>query len=169
MPDVRRAVRTDAQVRRVAVEAGGAGPRAAGVELLSSERLTARREVILAAGAIGSPQILQLSGVGPGALLQRHGVDVVHDLPGVGENLYDHLQIRSIYRVKNTVTLNRRANSLFGKAAMGLEYPLFRAGPLTPAPTARRIRRAAASRGLRAGLLPAPATQRFVCSRTETL
>lgn len=128
-------VRTDAQVRRVVVERGDAGPRATGVELLTGERLPARREVILAAGAIGSPQILQLSGVGPGSLLQRHGVAVVHDLPGVGENLHDHLQIRTIYKVRNTVTLNRRVNSLFGKAAMGIEYLLFKTGPLTMPPS----------------------------------
>ena len=74
-------VRTDAQVRRVAVESGDGRPRATGVELLDTEMLGARREVILAAGSIGSPQILQLSGVGPGALLQQRGIDVVHDLP----------------------------------------------------------------------------------------
>ena len=128
-------VRTDAQVRRVVVERGDAGPRAAEVELLTGERLPARREVILAAGAIGSPQILQLSGIGPGALLRERGVEVVHDLPGVGENLHDHLQIRTIYKVRNTVTLNRRVNSLFGKAAMGLEYLLFKTGPLTMPPS----------------------------------
>ena len=128
-------VRTDAQVRRIAVDAGDAGPRATGIELVTGERLAARREVILAAGAIGSPQILQLSGIGPGALLQAHDIDVVHDLAGVGENLHDHLQVRTIYKVKNTVTLNRRVNSLFGKAAMGLEYLLFKTGPLTMPPS----------------------------------
>ena len=129
-------VRTGAQVRRIAVESGDAGPRATAVELLGSgERLAARREVILAAGAIGSPQILQLSGIGPGALLQAHGIEVVHDLAGVGENLHDHLQIRNIYKVKNTVTLNVRVNSLLGQAAMGLEYLLFKTGPLTMPPS----------------------------------
>ena len=128
-------VRTDAQVRCLTVEAGDAGPRATGVELVTGERLTARREVILAAGAIGSPQILQLSGIGPGTLLRQHGIEVVHDLAGVGENLHDHLQIRSIYKVKNTVTLNQRVNSLFGKTAMGLEYLLFKTGPLTMPPS----------------------------------
>ena len=128
-------VRTDAQVRRLAIEPGDAGPRATGVELVTGELLAARREVILAAGAIGSPQILQLSGIGPSALLQRHGIEVVHDLAGVGENLHDHLQIRSIYKVQNTVTLNQRVNSLFGKAAMGLEYLLFKTGPLTMPPS----------------------------------
>ena len=128
-------VRTDAQVRRLAVETSDAGPHATGVELVTGERLAARREVILAAGAIGSPQILQLSGIGPGTLLQGHGIEVVHDLAGVGENLHDHLQIRSIYKVKNTVTLNQRVNSPFGKAAMGLEYLLFKTGPLTMPPS----------------------------------
>ena len=128
-------VRTGAQVRRIAVEPGDAGPRATGIELVTGERIEARREVILAAGAIGSPQILQLSGIGPGALLQAHGIDVVHDLAGVGENLHDHLQIRTIYKVENTVTLNLRVNSLFGKAAMGLEYLLFKTGPLTMPPS----------------------------------
>ncbi len=97
--------------------------------------MTARREVVLAAGAIGSPQILQLSGIGPGALLQAHGIPVLHALPGVGENLHDHLQIRLMYKVRNTRTLNERANSLLGKAMMGLEYLLFRTGPLTMPPS----------------------------------
>ena len=129
-------VRTDAQVRRIAVERSDAGPRATGVELVGSgEKLAARRAVLLAAGAIGSPQILQLSGIGPGALLRAHGIEVAHDLPGVGENLHDHLQVRSIYKVKNTVTLNQRVNSLVGKAAMGLEYLFFKTGPLTMPPS----------------------------------
>ncbi len=92
-------------------------------------------EVILAAGSIGSPQILQLSGIGAGGMLSSLGIDPVHDLPGVGENLQDHLQIRTVFKVKNTVTLNQRANSLFGKAGMALEYVLFRKGPLTMAPS----------------------------------
>ena len=95
----------------------------------------AKRETILAAGSIGSPQILQLSGIGPGSLLQARGIDVVHDLPGVGENLHDHLQIRMQYKLRNARTLNERANSLWGKAAMGLEYLLFRTGPLTMPPS----------------------------------
>ena len=122
---------TGAQVRRITVESGDGGPRATEIELVTGERIEARRGVILAAGAVGSPQILQLSGIGPGALLQQHGIEVVHDLPGVGENLHDHLQIRTIYKVQNTVTLNVRVNSLFGKAAMGLEYLLFKTGPMT--------------------------------------
>ena len=70
-------VRTNAQVRRITVDSADAGPRATGIELVTGERLAARREVILAAGAIGSPQILQLSGIGPGALLKAHGIEVV--------------------------------------------------------------------------------------------
>ena len=128
-------VRTHAQVERVTIETDDTGKRATGVTLVGGESLRARREVILAAGAIGSPQILQLSGVGPGALLQQQGLDVVHELPGVGENLHDHLQIRTIFKVKNTVTLNQRVNSLVGKAAMGLEYLFFKTGPLTMPPS----------------------------------
>ena len=131
-------VRTNAQVRRVvtqANQASGAGRRAIGIELLGGEVLNARREVILAAGSIGSPQILQLSGIGPSELLRQHGVEVVHDLPGVGENLQDHLQIRTIFKVNHTVTLNQRVNSPFGKALMGLEYLFFKTGPLTMPPS----------------------------------
>jgi choline dehydrogenase len=95
----------------------------------------ARRETILAAGAIGSPQLLQLSGIGPGELLKKTQIDVIHDLPGVGENLHDHLQIRMQYKVKNVRTLNAIANSLWGKAAMALEYFVFRTGPLTMPPS----------------------------------
>ena len=94
-----------------------------------------KAETILAAGAIGSPQLLQLSGVGPSSHLQKHQIPLVHDLPGVGENLQDHLQIRMQYKVKNVKTLNGIANSWFGKAAMGLEYLLFRTGPLTMPPS----------------------------------
>jgi choline dehydrogenase len=92
-------------------------------------------EVILAAGAIGSPQLLQVSGIGPAELLRTHGIAVRHDLPGVGENLQDHLQIRTVYKVANTVTLNERANRLLGRVGMGLEYFLLRRGPLTMAPS----------------------------------
>jgi len=92
-------------------------------------------ELILAAGSIGSPHLLQVSGVGPGGLLREKGVEVLHDLPGVGGNLQDHLQLRLIFKVANTVTLNQRANSLIGKAMMGLEYALLRRGPLTMAPS----------------------------------
>ena len=134
-------VRTGAHVERLLIEqadvaAGSIGKRATGVALVGGqEHLKARREVVLAAGSIGSPQILQISGVGPGAMLHERGVDVVHDLPGVGENLHDHLQLRTIFKVKNTVTLNKRVNSYIGKLAMGLEYFLFKTGPLTMPPS----------------------------------
>ncbi|WP_428101144.1 GMC family oxidoreductase [Candidatus Rariloculus sp.] len=131
-------VSTGAHVERLRIDSRDGVNRAVGVELMKDgarRSFDARREVILAAGAIGSPQILQLSGVGPGGLLRRHGIDVVHDLPGVGENLHDHLQVRIVYKVRNTVTLNRRARSLCGKLAMGLEYFAFRTGPLTMPPS----------------------------------
>jgi choline dehydrogenase len=111
---------------------------ASGVELMHRhERFfaEAKRETILAAGAIGSPQLLQLSGIGPAELLKKNGVEVSHALPGVGENLQDHLQIRMQYKVKNVKTLNGVANSLLGKAAMALEYFVFRTGPLTMPPS----------------------------------
>ena len=131
-------VSTGAHVERLRIDSRDGVNRAVGVELMKDgarRSFDARREVILAAGAIGSPQILQLSGVGPGGLLRRHGIDVVHDLPGVGENLHDHLQVRIVYKVRNTVTLNRRARSLCGKLAMGLQYFAFRTGPLTMPPS----------------------------------
>ena len=78
---------------------------------------------------------MQLSGIGPGTLLKKHQIGVVHDLPGVGENLHDHLQIRLQYKVKNVKTLNGIANSLVGKAAMAIEYFAFRTGPLTMPPS----------------------------------
>ena len=77
---------------------------------------------MLATGAIGSPQLLQLSGVGPGDVLQRLGIPVRHELPGVGGNLQDHLQLRLVFKIQGTVTLNQRAGSLLGKAAMAAEY-----------------------------------------------
>jgi choline dehydrogenase len=95
----------------------------------------ARKETILAAGAIGSPQLLQLSGVGNGEQLKTHGISLVHHLPGVGENLHDHLQIRMQYKVRDVKTLNGIANSVWGKAAMALEYFAFRTGPLTMPPS----------------------------------
>jgi choline dehydrogenase len=125
---------TEALVTGLVVEDG----RCAGVTFTrgdASRTLEARRGVILAAGAIGTPVLLQLSGIGPGEALRRLGVAVRHELPGVGGNLQDHLQIRLIYKVANTVTMNQRAGSLLGKAAMAIEYALFRTGPLTMAPS----------------------------------
>ncbi|HSP57324.1 MAG TPA: GMC family oxidoreductase N-terminal domain-containing protein [Halomonas sp.] len=95
----------------------------------------AGREVILSAGAIGTPQLLQLSGIGPADLLAEHDIPLVADLPGVGENLQDHLQIRSVYKVEGAKTLNTMANSWLGKAGIGLEYLLKRSGPMSMAPS----------------------------------
>ena len=92
-------------------------------------------ELLLAAGAIGSPQILQLSGLGPGGLLQGLGVEIKQDMPGVGANLQDHLQIRAVFKVGGTRTLNTRAASLWGKAGIALEYALKRSGPMSMAPS----------------------------------
>ncbi len=132
-------VLTNAHVQRLDIESQDGQRRARGVTVRIADQgqqtFTARAEVVLAAGAIGSPQILQVSGIGPGALLQERGIRVLHDLPGVGENLQDHLQIRSVYKVDNTVTLNQRYRTLWGRAVMGAEYFLFRRGPLTMPPS----------------------------------
>ena len=122
-------VRTDSQATRILFE----GKRAIGVEYRQAgkvEEARSSREVILSAGAIQSPQLLQLSGIGAGALLQRFGIPVVADLPGVGENLQDHLQIRSIYKVSKPITTNDELRSLFGKMRMGLQWLISRSGPL---------------------------------------
>ena len=92
-------------------------------------------EVILSAGSVGSPQILQLSGIGPAALSKAHGIDVVKDLAGVGENLQDHLQIRAVFKLQGAKTLNTLANTLIGKAKIGLEYALKRSGPMSMSPS----------------------------------
>jgi choline dehydrogenase len=94
-----------------------------------------RNELVLSAGAVNSPQILQLSGVGAAAQLKSHGIDVVLDAPMVGENLQDHLQIRAVFKVKGTKTLNTLASSLFGKAMIGLEYAVKRTGPMSMSPS----------------------------------
>src|SRR5690606_33542756 len=100
-------------------------------------RLTARagREVILAAGAVNSPKLLELSGIGRPDILGALGITVTHRLDGVGENLQDHLQIRTVFKVRNTRTLNTRYHNLLTRAGMGLEYALRRSGPLSMAPT----------------------------------
>ncbi len=92
-------------------------------------------EIILSAGAIGSTQLMLLSGIGPGAKLRDHGILVELDRPGVGENLQDHLQLRLIYKVSGVKTLNETYHSLVGRAMMGLDYALRRRGPLTMAPS----------------------------------
>ena len=125
---------TGALARRIRFK----GRRATGLDLTvdgQAATATAAREIVLAAGAIGSPHLLMLSGVGPAAALRDHGVEIVHDLPGVGANLQDHLQLRCIYKVANAVTLNQTANSLLGRLRMGIDYALFRRGPMTMAPS----------------------------------
>jgi len=115
-----------------------AGTRATGVRYLQEgqgREARARCEVVLCAGAVGSPALLQRSGVGPAEWLMKHGVAVVLDKPGVGRNLQDHLQQRAIYRVGGIKTLNETYHSLWGRALMGLEYALFQKGPLTMAPS----------------------------------
>ena len=94
-----------------------------------------RGEVILSAGSIGSPQIMMLSGIGPADELAKHGIPVVIDKPGVGANLQDHLQLRTIYKVSGVKTLNMTYASLIGRAGMGLDYLLRRRGPMTMAPS----------------------------------
>jgi choline dehydrogenase len=132
-------VMTHALVERVRVTGNGGSLRAEGIEFSHPREgrcfAQANAETILAAGSIGSPQILQLSGVGPAALLAERGIAPLHDLAGVGANLHDHLQIRLQYKVRHTATLNERANSLLGKAAMALEYAVFKTGPLTMPPS----------------------------------
>ena len=89
----------------------------------------------MAAGSIGSPQLLQLSGIGPADLLAKHGIEVQRDLPGVGGNLQDHLQIRAVFKVVGVDTLNTLAHSIWGKTKIALEYALKRTGPMSMAPS----------------------------------
>ena len=132
---------TGAHVSRVLLERDDDGAlRAVGVEAQpqgGGAPLVARAacEVLLAGGAIGTPQLLQLSGIGPAALLQAHGIAVQHALPGVGENLQDHLQVRAVFGVDGVRTLNTMANSWWGKAGIGLQYLLKRSGPMSMAPS----------------------------------
>ena len=114
------------------------GKQVKGIEFIQGNercRAHARLETILSSGSIGSPAILQRSGVGKVETLRELGIPVAQELPGVGQNLQDHLQLRSVYKIENIKTLNQTANSLWGKAMMGLEYALFRRGPLTMAPS----------------------------------
>ena len=132
---------TGAQVTRLVIEPGRDGaPRVAGVEVRphgggAPVIAHATREVVMAAGSIGTTQILQLSGIGAPALLAEHGIEPRHALPGVGENLQDHLQIRAVFGVEGVKTLNRIANSWFGKARIGLEYLFTQSGPMSMSPS----------------------------------
>ncbi len=121
---------THAHVRKIKIENG----RAQGVVFDhkgEQKYASANAEVILSAGAIGSPQILKLSGVGPADELKQFGLSVEHDLKGVGENLQDHLQIRLVYKINRRICVNDEVNNLIGKAIAGIRFGLFRTGPLS--------------------------------------
>jgi len=123
-----------ALVERIAFDgrrATGVRIRRGGVQTL----IAARREVILSAGTVGTPLILERSGIGDGARVRALGVPLVHHLPGVGENLQDHLQLRLIFKVAGARTMNTEYRSLFKRAGMALQYALWRTGPLTMAPS----------------------------------
>ena len=128
------AIEIRVQVERIIIENG----RAVGVVYRQHGELHEARctgEVILSAGAVGTPQLLELSGIGNGERLSKLGLHVAQHLPGVGENLQDHLQIRPIYKVSNTRTMNVEYQSLLKRMKMGIDYALFRRGPLTMAPS----------------------------------
>ena len=121
---------TNAHVQRISFE----GKKASGIEYFLGENLSkisANKEVILCAGSIGSPHILQVSGIGDGDKLSNIGIDLIKNLKGVGKNLQDHLMFRPVYKVKNLKSLNKKINSLFGKFLIGLEYIFNQSGPMT--------------------------------------
>jgi choline dehydrogenase len=125
-------VETEALASRILFD----GKRAVGVEFLQNEgkiQVKANREILLSGGSFNSPQLLQLSGVGPSALLEAHGIAVVHEAPEVGEGLQDHFYCRTFWRCNRPITLNDDMLSLWRKAKIGLDYALFRRGPLTVA------------------------------------
>ncbi len=125
---------TGALARRLIVESG----RVVGVEYSVAGQTVAARargETVLAAGSIGTPQLLELSGIGRPEALARIGGQVLHALPGVGENLQDHLQLRTIFRISGARTLNVEFQSLLKRAWMGVDYAINRRGPLTMAPS----------------------------------
>ena len=130
---------TMAQATRLVVERQADGAlRCTGVKVWTGDELahlTATEEVIVCAGAVNSPQLLQLSGIGPAEVLHQAGIPVTRDLPGVGANLQDHLQIRSVYKVRDALTLNTLAASPWGKLRIGMEYLLRRTGPMSMAPS----------------------------------
>jgi choline dehydrogenase len=130
---------THAQVAKLITERQADGSlRCTGVRVWNGSEMVAAqaaREVILSAGSIGSVQILQSSGIGPAALLHQVGVPLVHDLPGVGANLQDHLQVRSVFKVQGVPTLNTLSASWWGKARIAIEYALWRTGPMSMAPS----------------------------------
>ena len=131
-------IMTGCQVKKLKIEITDGLKRCSGVEFIGGGKAwfaESSYETVLAAGAIGSPSILQQSGVGNGAHLQQVGVTPVHQLSGVGENLQDHLQIRSAFKISGAKTLNMMVDSWFGKAKIGMEYMLSRSGPMAMAPS----------------------------------
>jgi choline dehydrogenase len=127
-------VLTHAMVERLVFD----GRTVSGIEMTiagAPARARVTGELVLAAGSIGTPQLLQLSGIGPAGLLRQHGISIRHDLPGVGENLQDHLQIRTVFQITGAKTLNDRQATRRGKAGIALEYALWRSGPMSMAPS----------------------------------
>ena len=131
-------IMTGCHVERLLLETTESGPRCTGIVFTGGGtqwQATAKRETLLTAGAIGSPQLLQLSGIGPAALLQQHGIVPVLDSSGVGGNLQDHLQLRMVFKVQGVKTLNVMASNIVGKMQIGLQYALFQSGPMSMAPS----------------------------------
>ena len=128
---------TRVRARKLLFDNSGGGLKVCGVEYQTANGIQKANaaEVVLAAGSIGSPHLLQCSGIGAPSLLRAFDVPVVLPLEGVGENLQDHLQIRVAYRIKNTRTLNEMSHHLFHKAMMAMQYALMRRGPLSSAPS----------------------------------
>jgi choline dehydrogenase len=131
-------IMTGCHVEKLLIEQGEDGAVCRGVIFTGGGtrfRADAKREILLAAGSIGSPQILQLSGVGAAAQLHALGIAPVVDRPGVGENLQDHLQLRMVFKVAGAKTLNKLASTWYGKMKIGLEYAMFQSGPMSMAPS----------------------------------
>ena len=120
----------NAHVKKIDFE----GKKAVGVSYFMGNKIfnsKAKKEVILSAGTIGSPHLMQVSGIGDNTNLKKIGVKTIHHLPGIGKNLQDHLMFRPVYKVKNIESLNKKINSFFGKMLIGMEYVFFRKGPMT--------------------------------------
>jgi choline dehydrogenase len=131
-------IMTGCHVEKLLVEQGEQGPVCRGVVFTGGGtqwRADATRETILTAGAVGSPHLLQVSGIGPAALLREHGITPVVDVPGVGDNLQDHLQLRMVFKVDGVKTLNILSSNWYGKMKIGMEYALFQSGPMSMAPS----------------------------------
>ncbi|HEY8097396.1 MAG TPA: GMC family oxidoreductase, partial [Methylobacter sp.] len=131
-------IMTGCHVKRLRIQSTAGGKVCCGVEFIGNGKewfAESTGETILSAGAIGSPQLLQLSGIGPAFLLQSHGIPVEIDAPGVGENLQDHLQLRMVFKVRDAKTLNIASRGWFGKMKIAAEYALFQSGPMSMAPS----------------------------------